>query len=97
MDATTRNLQKTILWTLLLADDVVLASEDKHELELQMEAGSDRLAQFDLRVNVKKTEYLTTDVKMAPSKLTALLSREQIHSRTWAQRLHPTAVYYTQY
>ncbi|EYC05467.1 hypothetical protein Y032_0082g1602 [Ancylostoma ceylanicum] len=62
MDAITRDLQKPVPWTLLFADDIVLASEDKHDLELQTQAWSDRLAQFGLRLNVKKTEYLTTDV-----------------------------------
>ncbi|EYB87752.1 hypothetical protein Y032_0258g463 [Ancylostoma ceylanicum] len=62
MDAITRDLQKPVPWKLLFADDIVLASEDRHELELQTQAWSDRMAQFGLRLNVKKTEYLTTDV-----------------------------------
>ncbi|VDP05693.1 unnamed protein product [Heligmosomoides polygyrus] len=49
-------------WTLLYADDVMLACEDKTELERQAQAWCDRLALFGLKLNVKKTEYLTTDV-----------------------------------
>ncbi|EYC33033.1 hypothetical protein Y032_0002g570 [Ancylostoma ceylanicum] len=42
----------------------MLASKDKHELELQTQAWSDRLAQFGLRLNVNKTKYLTIDVNV---------------------------------
>ncbi|VDP25373.1 unnamed protein product, partial [Heligmosomoides polygyrus] len=49
-------------WTLLYADDVMLACEDKTELEREAQAWCDRLALFGLKLNVKKTEYLTTDV-----------------------------------
>nr|CDJ80634.1 endonuclease-reverse transcriptase HmRTE-e01 [Haemonchus contortus] len=61
MDAITKDLQKPAPWTLLYADDVMLASEDKIELESQVQTWSDRLAMFGLRLNVKKAEYLTTD------------------------------------
>uniref|UniRef100_A0A7I4YQG6 Reverse transcriptase domain-containing protein n=1 Tax=Haemonchus contortus TaxID=6289 RepID=A0A7I4YQG6_HAECO len=61
MDTITKDLQRPAPWTLLYADGVVLASEDKSELESQMQTLPDRLAMFGLRLNVKKTEYLTTD------------------------------------
>nr|CDJ91351.1 endonuclease-reverse transcriptase [Haemonchus contortus] len=61
MDTITKDLQKPAPWTLLYADDVMLASEDKRELESQVQTWSDRLAMFGLRLNVEKTEYLTTD------------------------------------
>ncbi|VDP41883.1 unnamed protein product [Heligmosomoides polygyrus] len=47
--------------TLLYADDVTLACENKTELERQAQSWCDRLALFGLKLNVKKTEYLTTD------------------------------------
>ncbi|VDP53798.1 unnamed protein product [Heligmosomoides polygyrus] len=43
-------------WTLLYADDVMLASEDKGELERELQAWSDRLERFGLKLNVKKPE-----------------------------------------
>ncbi|KAL6729362.1 hypothetical protein Aduo_000423 [Ancylostoma duodenale] len=61
IDALTKDLQRPVPWTLLYADDVMLASEDKSELERQTQAWSDRLARFGLRLNIKKTVYLTTD------------------------------------
>uniref|UniRef100_A0A7I4YDH8 Reverse transcriptase domain-containing protein n=1 Tax=Haemonchus contortus TaxID=6289 RepID=A0A7I4YDH8_HAECO len=60
-DAITKDPQKPAPWTLPYADDVMLASEDKSELESQVQTWSDRLAMFGLRLNVKKTEYLTTN------------------------------------
>ncbi|VDO92928.1 unnamed protein product [Heligmosomoides polygyrus] len=62
MDAITRDLQQPVPWTLLYADDVMLACEDKDDLERQVQAWCDRLARFGLKLNVKKTEFLATDV-----------------------------------
>ncbi|VDO73409.1 unnamed protein product [Heligmosomoides polygyrus] len=67
MDAITRDLQKPVAWTLLYVDDVVLASEDKDKLEREVQAWYDRLERFGLKLNVKKTEYLTTDVTESSS------------------------------
>ncbi|VDP56203.1 unnamed protein product [Heligmosomoides polygyrus] len=43
MDAISRDLQKPVPWTLLYAADVMLASEDKGELERELQAWCDRL------------------------------------------------------
>ncbi|XGW33662.1 hypothetical protein V3C99_017798 [Haemonchus contortus] len=56
LDAIIKDIQKPAPWTLLYAHDVMLASEDKSELESQVQTWSDRLAMFGLRSNVKKTE-----------------------------------------
>ncbi|VDP08791.1 unnamed protein product [Heligmosomoides polygyrus] len=45
----------------------MLACKDKDDLELQVRAWCDRLAMFGLNLNVKKTEYLTTDVNESGS------------------------------
>ncbi|VDP00963.1 unnamed protein product [Heligmosomoides polygyrus] len=67
MDAITPDLHKPVPWTLLYAEDVILTCEDKDELERQVQAWCDRLAMFGLKLNVKKTEYLTTDVNESGS------------------------------
>ncbi|VDO25031.1 unnamed protein product [Haemonchus placei] len=41
----------------------MLASEGESKFEQQVQAWSDRLAMLRLRLNVKKTEYLTIDPK----------------------------------
>uniref|UniRef100_A0A914XRS1 Reverse transcriptase domain-containing protein n=1 Tax=Plectus sambesii TaxID=2011161 RepID=A0A914XRS1_9BILA len=61
MDVITLNLQKPVPWILLYADDVFMASDDREELQRQVQAWKDRLAHFGLRLNVQKTEYLTTN------------------------------------
>ncbi|VDO23226.1 unnamed protein product [Heligmosomoides polygyrus] len=61
MDAISRDLQQPVPWTLLYADDVMLASEGKIELQRQVQAWCDRLERFGLKLNVRKTEYMTTD------------------------------------
>ncbi|VDO18685.1 unnamed protein product [Heligmosomoides polygyrus] len=67
VDAITRDLQKPVPWILLYADDVMLACEDKDDLEQQVQAWCDRVAMFGLKLNVKKTECLTTDVNESGS------------------------------
>ncbi|VDP11664.1 unnamed protein product [Heligmosomoides polygyrus] len=52
MDAITRDLQKPVPWTLPYADDVMPASDIKR---------------FGLKLNVKKTEYLMTNVTESSS------------------------------
>ncbi|EYC09782.1 hypothetical protein Y032_0059g3051 [Ancylostoma ceylanicum] len=61
MDAFPKDLQGPVLWTLLYANDVMLASQDKDERERQTQAWSDRQARFGLHLNFMETEYLTTD------------------------------------
>ncbi|VDP34217.1 unnamed protein product [Heligmosomoides polygyrus] len=51
MDAITRDLQKPVPWTLLYADDVMLACEDKDDLE--RESGS---------IKINGTEFARTSV-----------------------------------
>ncbi|VDO81606.1 unnamed protein product [Heligmosomoides polygyrus] len=48
-------------WTLLYADDVMLACEEKIELQRQVQDWCSRLEKFGFKLNVKKTEYMTTD------------------------------------
>ncbi|VDO75490.1 unnamed protein product [Heligmosomoides polygyrus] len=67
VNAITRDLQKPVPWALLYADDIMLACEDKDDFERQEQAWCDRLAMFGLKLNVKKTEYLTTDVNESGS------------------------------
>ncbi|VDP21586.1 unnamed protein product [Heligmosomoides polygyrus] len=59
MDGITRDFQKAAPCMLLNTDDVMLACEDKGELERQADAWCDRLALFGLKLNVKNTEHLT--------------------------------------
>ena len=54
-------------WILLYADDAMLASTDKTELKQKVYIWSRRLARFGLRLNVRKTEYLTTDQEASGS------------------------------
>ncbi|EYC27787.1 hypothetical protein Y032_0008g183 [Ancylostoma ceylanicum] len=62
MNAITRDLQRPTPWTLPYADDVMLASEQKEDLERQSQTSSKRLACSGLRLKIKKTEYLTTNL-----------------------------------
>ncbi|VDO18541.1 unnamed protein product [Heligmosomoides polygyrus] len=59
MGAIIQDLQKLVPWMLLYAEDVRLACDD---LERKVQAWCDQLVLFELILNLKKTENLTTDV-----------------------------------
>uniref|UniRef100_W5NK01 ribonuclease H n=1 Tax=Lepisosteus oculatus TaxID=7918 RepID=W5NK01_LEPOC len=54
MDTATANLQAPHPWSLLYADDVFLANEERQELQHQMQ----RWDEHGMRLNTKKTEYM---------------------------------------
>ncbi|VDO21228.1 unnamed protein product [Heligmosomoides polygyrus] len=78
MDAITRDLREPVPWTLLYADDVLLVSEDKDELEREVRAWCDLLERFGLRLNVEKTEYLTDVTESTPSRYGIELPRTSV-------------------
>lgn len=61
MDTLTSDIQRQAPYTLLYADDVFLASVNKTDLTQLVKLWNDRLAQHGLRLNTRKTEYLTTN------------------------------------
>ncbi|EYC10880.1 hypothetical protein Y032_0053g2350 [Ancylostoma ceylanicum] len=58
MDTISSDLQSTTPWTLLYADDVMIAASTREELQQKVQAWKDRLEQYGMRLNVKKTEYV---------------------------------------
>ncbi|KAK6742828.1 hypothetical protein RB195_010222 [Necator americanus] len=58
MDTITKEIQKQHPWTLLFADDVMLASESRDDLQKQVQSWKDQLQQYGLRLNTSKTEYM---------------------------------------
>ncbi|KAK6744595.1 hypothetical protein RB195_011367 [Necator americanus] len=51
-------IEKQHPWTLLFADDVMLASESRGNLQKQVQSWKDRLQKYGLRLNTSKTEYM---------------------------------------
>ena len=60
MDTTTRDLQQKIPWTLLYADDIMLADNTREELQEQVEAWHACLSYISLCLNVQKTDCVGT-------------------------------------
>uniref|UniRef100_A0A914WDC8 Reverse transcriptase domain-containing protein n=1 Tax=Plectus sambesii TaxID=2011161 RepID=A0A914WDC8_9BILA len=58
MDTATADIQTPHPWTLLYADDVMLANEDRIALEQQTQEWNARLGDYGMRLNILKTEYL---------------------------------------
>ncbi|ETN81672.1 hypothetical protein NECAME_08338 [Necator americanus] len=56
MDTITKGIYHP--WTLLFADDVMLASEFRDDLKTQVHPWKDPLQQHGLRLNLSKTEYM---------------------------------------
>ncbi|KAK6755369.1 hypothetical protein RB195_014003 [Necator americanus] len=64
MDTITKEIQKQHPWTLLFADDVMLASESRDDLQKQVQSWKDRLQQYGLRLNTSKTEYMECGIRI---------------------------------
>ncbi|KAK6760556.1 hypothetical protein RB195_021861 [Necator americanus] len=64
MDTITKEIQKQHPWTLLFADDVMLASESRDDLQKQVQSWNDQLQQYGLRLNTSKTEYMECGPKI---------------------------------
>uniref|UniRef100_W5NL26 ribonuclease H n=1 Tax=Lepisosteus oculatus TaxID=7918 RepID=W5NL26_LEPOC len=58
MDTVTKDIQTRHPWTILYADDVMIASETRHGLEQQVQEWKTRLERFGMKLNIKKTEYM---------------------------------------
>ncbi|KAK6741242.1 hypothetical protein RB195_009228 [Necator americanus] len=58
MDTITKEIQKQHPWTLLFADDVMLASESRGDLKKQVQSWKDRLQKYGLHLNTSRTEYM---------------------------------------
>ena len=57
MDTVTADIQSPHPWKLLYADDVLLANEEREQLQVQTQQWKTRLADYGMRLNTKKTEY----------------------------------------
>ncbi|KAL6735402.1 hypothetical protein Aduo_005847 [Ancylostoma duodenale] len=58
MDTVSSALQSGPPWTLLYADDVVVAARTREELQKEAQAWKDRLEQYGMKLKGSKTEYL---------------------------------------
>ncbi|EYC05890.1 hypothetical protein Y032_0079g1243 [Ancylostoma ceylanicum] len=58
MDTISDDLQSTAPWTPLYADDVMIAATTRDELQRKVQFWKDRLEQYGMRLNIKKTEYV---------------------------------------
>ncbi|EYC42513.1 hypothetical protein Y032_0528g2973, partial [Ancylostoma ceylanicum] len=58
MDTVSSELQSRPLWTLLYADDVVVAASTREDLQKQVQTWKDRLERYGMKLDIKKTEYL---------------------------------------
>ncbi|XP_071703873.1 uncharacterized protein [Rutidosis leptorrhynchoides] len=56
-----RGIQENIPWCLIFADDIVLVSESKNELNSRLEQWREALEQNGLRISRQKMEYLRCD------------------------------------
>ncbi|XP_049790350.1 uncharacterized protein LOC126195732 [Schistocerca nitens] len=61
MDSMTADLHRPLPWTLHYADNVMLAAENRPDLQSLTQELSDQLEQHGLSLNLKKTEYITSD------------------------------------
>ncbi|XP_071699533.1 secreted RxLR effector protein 78-like [Rutidosis leptorrhynchoides] len=58
LDELSQGIQENISWCLIFADDIVLVSEQKDELNRRLERWREALEQNGLRISRQKMEYL---------------------------------------
>ncbi|XP_071699213.1 uncharacterized protein [Rutidosis leptorrhynchoides] len=61
LDGLSRGIQECILWCLIFADDIVLVSDSKEELNRRLEQWRVALESNGLHISRQKTEYLSCD------------------------------------
>ncbi|CEF61391.1 Reverse transcriptase domain-containing protein [Strongyloides ratti] len=54
-------------WTLLHADDIMVADQSKSSLEIKVQSWKNLLQKYGLGLNIKKTEFLSTDSTEGPT------------------------------
>ena len=58
MDKLTDGLRKGALWAMMFADDIVLCSEDREDVEVDLERWRCTMERRGMKVSRSKTEYL---------------------------------------
>ena len=58
MDELTRHMQDEVPWCMLFADDIVLVSETKVEVNVKLELWITALESKGLKISRNKTEYM---------------------------------------
>ncbi|XP_071731054.1 uncharacterized protein [Rutidosis leptorrhynchoides] len=61
LDELYRGIQENIPWCLIFADDIVLVSKTKDELNRRLEQWREAIEQIGLRISRQKTEYLSCE------------------------------------
>ncbi|KIH49186.1 hypothetical protein ANCDUO_20740, partial [Ancylostoma duodenale] len=64
VDVITRVIQKPHPWCLLYADDLTLAVATRKKLQTDVQLWKERLQQYRLQLNIKKTEYMVCGAKI---------------------------------
>ncbi len=54
----TADIQTAHPWSLLVTDNIFLASKDRQQLQDQTQQWKNRLVKYRMRLNIKKTEYM---------------------------------------
>ncbi|XP_071739679.1 uncharacterized protein [Rutidosis leptorrhynchoides] len=69
LDELSQGIQENIPWCLIFADDIVLVSEQKDELNRRLERWREALEQNGLRISRQKTEYLRCEFSRTEEEL----------------------------
>lgn len=67
MDALTRRIQDDVPWCMLFADDIVIVTETKEEVNMKLEQWRATLETRGLRVSRSKTEYVWCNFSSEPN------------------------------
>ena len=93
MDRMTGEIRKEAAWTMMFADDIVICSESKEQVDEKLGSWGYALERRGVKVNRSKTEYMCVNERQDHGRGTVKMQGEEVAhhwrewriSNTWAQ------------
>ena len=78
MDRMADEIREEAPWTMMFADDIVICSESKEQVEEKLESWRYALERRGMKVNRRKTEYMCVDVRQDKGSGTVKMQGEEV-------------------
>ena len=78
MDRMTDEIREEAPWTMMFADDIVICSESKEQVEEKLESWRYALERRGMKVNMRKTEYMCVNERQDNSIVTVKMQGEEV-------------------
>ena len=78
MDRMTDEIREEAPWTMMFADDIVICSESKEQVEVKLESWRYALERRGMKVNRRKTEYMCVNERQDTGSGTVKMQGEEV-------------------